>query len=203
MKKALSILTAGCLAVSLAACGSTAASSAASAADSTASSAAESTAASDTAAADGQTYKVGICQLVQHVALDAATQGFKDALTEQLGDAVTFEEKNAQGDSNTCSTIINGFVSDNVDLILANATPALQAAQAGTNTIPVLGTSVTEYGVALGIDDFVSAPIFPAPATWLLWMSRQESSRNCSPMQRPLVCCIAALKQTASIRLIP
>ena len=154
MKKALSILTAGCLAVSLAACGSTAASSAASAADSTASSAAESTAASDTAAADGQTYKVGICQLVQHVALDAATQGFKDALTEQLGDAVTFEEKNAQGDSNTCSTIINGFVSDNVDLILANATPALQAAQAGTNTIPVLGTSVTEYGVALGIDDF-------------------------------------------------
>ena len=153
MKKALSILTAGCLAVSLAACGSTAASSAASAADSTAS-AAESTAASDTAAADGQTYKVGICQLVQHVALDAATQGFKDALTEQLGDAVTFEEKNAQGDSNTCTTIINGFVSDNVDLILANATPALQAAQAGTNTIPVLGTSVTEYGVALGIDDF-------------------------------------------------
>lgn len=154
MKKALSILTVGCLAVSLAACGSTAASSAASAADSTASSAAESTAASDTAAADGQTYKVGICQLVQHVALDAATQGFKDALTEQLGDAVTFEEKNAQGDSNTCTTIINGFVSDNVDLILANATPALQAAQAGTNTIPVLGTSVTEYGVALGIDNF-------------------------------------------------
>ena len=154
MKKALSILTVGCLAVSLAACGSTAASSAASAADSTASSAAESTAASDTAAADGQTYKVGICQLVQHVALDAATQGFKDALTEQLGDAVTFEEKNAQGDSNTCSTIINGFVSDNVDLILANATPALQAAQAGTNTIPVLGTSVTEYGVALGLTDF-------------------------------------------------
>ena len=153
MKKALSILIAGCLAVSLAACGSTAASSAASAADSTAS-AAESTAASDTAAADGQTYKVGICQLVQHVALDAATQGFKDVLTEQLGDAVTFEEKNAQGDSNTCTTIIHGFVSDNVDLILANATPALQAAQAGTNTIPVLGTSVTEYGVALGIDDF-------------------------------------------------
>ena len=154
MKKALSILTAGCLAVSLAACGSTAASSAASAADSTASSAAESTAASDTAAADGQTYKVGICQLVQHVALDAATQGFKDALTEQLGDAVTFEEKNAQGDSNTCSTIINGFVSDNVDLILANATPALQAAVAATGSIPILGTSITAYGVALDLDDF-------------------------------------------------
>lgn len=108
-------------------------------------------AASDT---DGQTYKVGICQLVQHEALDAATQGFKDAVTEALGDAVTFDEQNAQGDSNTCNTIVNGFVSDGVDLILANATPALQAAQAGTNEIPILGTSVTEYGVALDISDF-------------------------------------------------
>ena len=99
MKKALSIFTAGCLAVSLAACGSTAASSAASAADSTASSAAESTAASDTAAADGQTYKVGICQLVQHDALDAATKGFEDAITEKMGDSVKFDEQNAQGDS--------------------------------------------------------------------------------------------------------
>lgn len=104
---------------------------------------------------DKKTYNVGICQLVQHEALDAATQGFKDALTEELGeDAVTFDEQNAQGDSATCSTIINGFVSNNVDLILANATPALQAAQAGTNEIPILGTSVTEYGVALGIKDF-------------------------------------------------
>ncbi|MGM9532301.1 ABC transporter substrate-binding protein [Intestinibacter sp.] len=104
---------------------------------------------------DDQTYNVGICQLVQHEALDAATQGFKDALIEELGeDAVTFDEQNAQGDSATCSTIINGFVSNNVDLILANATPALQAAQAGTNEIPILGTSVTEYGVALGIDNF-------------------------------------------------
>ena len=99
-------------------------------------------------------YVVGICQLVQHVALDAATEGFKDALKEELGDKVTFQEQNAQNDSNTCSTIINGFVSSGVDLILANATPALQAAQAGTNTIPVLGTSVTEYGVALGIEGF-------------------------------------------------
>lgn len=108
--------------------------------------------AEDTASSD--TYTVGICQLVQHDALDAATQGFKDALVEELGDAVTFDEQNAQGDSNTCSTIINSFVSSDVDLILANATPALQAAQAGTNEIPILGTSVTEYGVALGIDDF-------------------------------------------------
>ena len=106
------------------------------------------------AAAEDATYTVGICQLVQHEALDAATQGFKDALTEELGDKVTFDEQNAQGDSNTCSTIVNGFVSNNVDLILANATPALQAAAAGTNEIPILGTSVTEYGVALEIDGF-------------------------------------------------
>ena len=105
-------------------------------------------------AEEAQTYTVGICQLVQHVALDAATQGFKDALTEKLGDAVTFDEQNAQGDSNTCSTIVNTFVSNGVDLILANATPALQAAAAATNEIPILGTSVTEYGVALDIDGF-------------------------------------------------
>ena len=105
-------------------------------------------------AEESQTYNVGICQLVQHVALDAATEGFKDALTDKLGDAVTFDEQNAQGDSNTCSTIINSFVSNDVDLILANATPALHAAAAGTETIPILGTAVTEYGVALGLDDF-------------------------------------------------
>jgi putative ABC transport system substrate-binding protein len=101
-----------------------------------------------------ETYTVGICQLVQHDALDAATQGFIDALTDELGDAVTFDEQNAQGDSNTCSTIINGFVSNGVDLILANATPALQAAAAGTNEIPILGTSVTDYATALEIDDW-------------------------------------------------
>lgn len=84
----------------------------------------------------GAEYTVGICQLVQHDALDAATQGFKDALTEELGEAVAFDEQNAQNDSNTCSTIINGFVSSGVDLILANATPALQAA---------LMISLTEY----------------------------------------------------------
>lgn len=99
-------------------------------------------------------YTIGICQLVQHDALDAATQGFKDAVTEKLGDKVKFDEQNAQGDANTCSTIINSFVSSDVDLILANATAALQAAQAGTDSIPILGTSITEYGVALGIDNF-------------------------------------------------
>ena len=103
---------------------------------------------------DAKTYTVGICQLVQHPALDAATQGFKDVLTEEFGDAVTFEEGNASGDSATCATICNGFVSNSVDLILANATASLQAAAAATNEIPVLGTSITEYGVALEIENF-------------------------------------------------
>ena len=104
-----------------------------------------------------ETYTVGICQLVQHVALDAATQGFQDALTEKLGDAVAFDVQNASGDSNTCSTIVNTFVSDGVDLIMANATPALQAAVAATGDIPILGTSVTDYATALDIDGWTGA----------------------------------------------
>ena len=112
---------------------------------------------SGAALAEGTVYHVGICQLVQHVALDAATQGFQDALTEKLGDAVTFDVQNASGDSNTCSTIVNGFVSNNVDLIMANATPALQAAVAATGDIPILGTSVTDYATALDIDDWTGA----------------------------------------------
>ncbi len=112
----------------------------------------------DSSSSSGDTakdsYVVGICQLVQHQALDAATQGFKDALTEELGDKVEFVEQNASNDIATCGTICNGFVSDGVDLILANATPALQAAVAATQSIPILGTAVTEYGVALDIDNF-------------------------------------------------
>lgn len=100
-------------------------------------------------------FNIGICQLVQHPALDAATLGFKETLTKMLGeDHVKFDEQNASGDSATCSTIVNQFVSKNVDLILANATPALQAAASATQDIPILGTSVTEYGVALDIADF-------------------------------------------------
>ncbi len=105
------------------------------------------------ASAEDDTFTVGICQLVQHEALDAATQGFKDALTEKLGDKVTFDEQNASGDPATCATIVNQFVSNGVDLILANATPALQAAVAGTADIPILGTSISVYSVALDIDD--------------------------------------------------
>lgn len=137
-KKLFASMLAGIMALSLAACGGTA----------------ETPAAQEPADPAEQTYTVGICQLAPHPALDAATQGFQDALTEALGDQVTFDSQNAAGDSNTCATIINGFVSADVDLILANATPALQAAVAATSSIPVLGTSVTEYGVALGIKDF-------------------------------------------------
>ena len=144
MKKIVSVAMAAAMAATLAGCGGAASSSA------PASSAAAS--AADSAAA--KTYTVGICQLVQHVALDAATQGFKDALTVKLGDAVKFDEQNASGDSANCATIVNGFVSNNVDLILANATAPLQAAAQATATIPVLGTSVTDYATALDISDW-------------------------------------------------
>ena len=127
-KKLFALALAAAMALGLAACGST--------------------------GSDGQTYVVGICQLAPHVALDAATQGFKDALTEALGDKVTFDEQNAAGEPATCATIVNGFVSKPVDLILANATASLQAAASATADIPVLGTAVTEYGVALNIPNF-------------------------------------------------
>ncbi len=102
---------------------------------------------------ESKTFHVGIVQLVQHEALDAATKGFTDALKENL-ENVEIVEQNAAGDSATCSTIAQGFVNDGVDLIMANATPALQAAVSATGDIPILGTSVTEYGVALGIENF-------------------------------------------------
>ena len=139
-----------------AACGAAAALSACGGSSSASSAAASSTVASASvaAASNGEKFTVGICQLVQHAALDAATQGFEDALTASFGENVTFDFQNAQGDSATCATITNGFVSSGVDLIMANATPALQAAQSATDSIPVLGTSVTEYGVALGLTDF-------------------------------------------------
>ena len=104
---------------------------------------------------DNEKFVVGVCQLVQHDALDAATQGFVDTLKAELGeDNVEILVENASGDPANCTTICNGFVSKDVDLIMANATPALQAAVSATGEIPVLGTSVTEYGTALGIDDF-------------------------------------------------
>ena len=132
MKKLISLVLAAVMALSLVACGS---------------------GSKDKDTSD-KTYKVGVVQLIQHEALDAATKGFTDALKEALGDKVEVVEKNASGDSNNCSTIVNGFISDKVDLIMANATPALQAAASATSTIPILGTSVTDYATALEIADW-------------------------------------------------
>ena len=142
MKKLLSLLCVAAMIFALAACGGSQAP------------AATQAPAAEAPAEEAQVFNVGICQLVQHPALDAATQGFKDALTEKLGDAVTFNEQNASGDAATCSVICNQFVSDEVDLIMANATAALQAAASATNVIPILGTSITDYGTALGIEGF-------------------------------------------------
>lgn len=103
---------------------------------------------------DADTYKIGLCQLVQHDALDAATKGFQDVLTEKLGDKVSFDLQNASGDSATCATIVSQFVSNGYDLIFANATPALQAAKSATGDIPIVGTSVTDFATALDIDDW-------------------------------------------------
>ena len=130
-KKLISILLAACLLLALAACGS-----------------------NNGGGTQDKTYVVGVCQLVQHDALDAATRGFEEALKAELGDAVEIRVQNASNDIPTCSTIVSGFVADGVDLIMANATPALQAAAAATQEIPILGTSITEYGVALDIKDF-------------------------------------------------
>ncbi len=103
---------------------------------------------------DGK-YVIGICQIAPHPALDDATRGFKDAVVAALGaENVTFEFGDAANEASNCSTIINGFVSSNVDLIMANATPVVAAAYNATDTIPILGTSVTEYGVALGLKNF-------------------------------------------------
>ena len=168
MKKLISLVLAAVMALSLVACGS-------------------GNKDKDTDTGD-KTYKVGVVQLVQHEALDAATKGFTDALKEALGDKVEVVEKNASGDSNNCSTIVNGFISDKVDLIMANATPALQAAASATSTIPILGTSVTDYATS------------PAPPTWLLWTSRLPCSRSCSPTPRRWVCSSAPASPTANTR---
>lgn len=136
MKKILAVLCALTMIFALCACGQSAA---------------------PTAAPEAAAFNVGICQLVQHPALDAATKGFQDALTNALGDKVSFSVQNASGDSATCSVICGQFVSDGVDLIMANATPALLAAQSATNEIPILGTSVTDYASALAIENWTGA----------------------------------------------
>lgn len=140
-RRLLAALLAGAMAFSLTACGS-------SNGDSQT---------NNSTAGGGDSYKVGICQLMQHVALDAATQGFQDKLTELVeadGKTVEFDLQNASGDSATCTTIVNGFVSSGVDLIMGNGTAALQAAQSGTADIPILGTSITDYATALDMSDW-------------------------------------------------
>ncbi|HIY21047.1 MAG TPA: ABC transporter substrate-binding protein [Candidatus Flavonifractor merdigallinarum] len=109
---------------------------------------------SDAGGSDSKTYTIGVVQQMQHEALDSATQGFQDALKEKLGDQVNIQVENASGDSNNCNTIVGSFLSNGVDLIMANGTTALQAAASATEDVPILGTSITEYGVALGIDNF-------------------------------------------------
>ncbi len=134
-KKLMSALLAAAMVVSLTACG-------------------DAKTSTNSAASGDKTYNVGICQLVEHPALDAATQGFIDTLTDKLGDRVTFDSQNAQGDAPTCSTITNTFAANNYDLILGNATPALLAAVSSTSTIPILGTSITDYASAMEIDEW-------------------------------------------------
>ena len=104
--------------------------------------------------ASGKSYTGGVCQFAQHPAQDAATQGFCDALEEALPGEVNIQVENASNDIATCGVICSGFAASQVDLILANATPCLQAASSATADIPILGTAVTEYGVALDLDDF-------------------------------------------------
>ena len=97
-----------------------------------------------------KSYTVGVCQWVEHEALGAATDGFVAAIYDKLGrENVTVDTQNAQADPGNCTTIINQFVSKGVDLIMANATPVLQTASAATDQIPIVATSITEYGVAL------------------------------------------------------
>ena len=137
MKKISALILAAVMLFALAACGETSP-----AAD------------SDVSFSASGSYRIGVCQLTRHPALDRATKGFKDALTEEFGDRVVFNEKISSGDFDSCSTIINGFLRSDVDLIFANSTPALQAAAKGALTTPVLGASVTDFPSALGLSDF-------------------------------------------------
>ena len=152
MKKILAAGLALTMSLSLTACmGGTANSSSA------ASGGSESSSAAASSGSDG-VYNIGICQQMQHVSLDEATQGFEDALTELLGEEnVKFDYQNAGGEQANCTSIVSKFVTDNVDLIMANATTAVQCAKEATTEIPVVGTSVTDY-VSTGIVDSAENP---------------------------------------------
>lgn len=154
MLKRLTAVAAAVLmsAMTFTACGDTAADD--TAADTSAAAGDETAEGGNTAAPD-KVYNIGICQLLEHAALDEATRGFKEALTEKLGEGnVKFDEQNAQGEATNCATICQGFTAGDYDLILANATGALQAAAAATDSIPIIGTSITDYATALSADEW-------------------------------------------------
>ena len=153
-KKLFTLLLASAMTLSLAACGGTNGQVGGSSNSSANGSNSANQPSAGSNGGSGQSYTIGICQLAPHPALDAATQGFKDTLTEKLGDRVKFSEGNAGGEANNCIPIVDGFLSENVDLILANATSPLQTAASATSEIPILGTSVTDYATALGIDSW-------------------------------------------------
>lgn len=153
MKKSVSVILAAALALGLAACGGTTPSSAVAS-----SGAAESVSASAAAAGkDPAECRIGIMQLSEHEALDSAREGFIDALVEAGFSEDNIEVQNAQGEIPNCATIATKFVNDDVDLILAIATPAAQAAAQATTEIPILATAVTDF-VSAGLVESDEVP---------------------------------------------
>ena len=132
MKKMLAIAIAALMLLSLAACGGT--------------------------ASDDGKYVIGICQMTKHPSLDHASEGFKDAVIAALGeDNVVFKEQDAAGEYATCGVVIDGFIAEGVDMILANSTTPLQVAVSATDEIPILGTSITDYAAALNMSEWTGS----------------------------------------------
>ena len=132
MKKMLAIVFAALMLLSLAACGGT--------------------------ASDDGRYVIGICQMTKHPSLDQASEGFKDAVISALGaENVVFKEQDAAGEYATCGVVIDGFIAERVDLILANSTTPLQVAVSATGEIPILGTSITDYAAALNMSEWTGS----------------------------------------------
>ena len=132
MKKMLAIAIAALMLLSLAACGGT--------------------------ACDDGKYVIGICQMTKHPSLDHASEGFKDAVIAALGeDNVVFKEQDAAGEYATCGVVIDGFIAEGVDMILANSTTPLQVAVSATDEIPILGTSITDYAAALNMSEWTGS----------------------------------------------
>jgi len=138
MKKTIALLLAGVIALSASACSAT---------STTAASSNASAASQAASTADQKKFKIGIVQLVEHPALDAAYKGFVDGLAKEGyvdGKNITLDYENAQGEQPNCQTIASKLVNDKSDLILAIATPAAQAVANTTKDIPVLVTAVTD-----------------------------------------------------------